>query len=157
MGYYRNRQVVPFVNMALLTSGNSRKVNPQSLTQLRPRSHPRHPVGKRTAQKDVIKDIISDSQVYSYFPYRWSPASLTIKIYFYLFLYLYITRITISNGTPHLKSLKSQNRRAALGRPAIKLVRGGGGAFTSLRSINPLFVCFDVNVISCVSTCFWCI
>ena len=88
---------------------------------------------KRTAQKDAIKDITSDSQVNSYFPYRWSPASLTINIYFYIFLYLYITRITINNGTPHLKSLKSQNRRAALGRPAIKLL----GASTSLRSTNP--------------------
>ena len=35
---------------------------------------------KRTAQKDAIKDITSDSQVNSYFPYRWSPASLTINI-----------------------------------------------------------------------------
>ena len=77
-------------------------------------------MGKRTAQKDAIKDITSDSQVNSYNPYRWSPASLTINIYFYRFLYLYITRITINNGTPHLKSLKSQNRRAALGRPAIE-------------------------------------
>ena len=91
----------------------SRKENPQKMTQLSPRSHPRHLVGKRTAQKDAIKDITSDSQVNSYFPYRWSPASLTVNIYFYLFLYLYITRITINNGTPHLKSLKSQNRRAA--------------------------------------------
>ena len=33
----------------------------------------------------------------------------------------------INNGTPHLKSLKNQNRRAALGRPAIKLLGGGGG------------------------------
>ena len=39
-------------------------------SQLSPRSHPRHLVGKRTAQKDAIKDIISDSQVNSYFPYR---------------------------------------------------------------------------------------
>ena len=38
-------------------------------------------------------------------PYRWSPASLTTNIYFHLFIYLYITRITINNGTPHLKSL----------------------------------------------------
>ena len=97
----------------------SRKENPQKMTQLSPRSHPRHLVGKRTAQKDAIKDITSDSQVNSYFPYRLSPASLTVNIYFYLFLYLYITRITINNGTPHRKSLKSQNRRAALGRPAI--------------------------------------
>ena len=114
--------------------------SPQKLTQLSPRSHPRHLVGKRTAQKDAIKDIISDSQVNSYFPYRWSPAGLTINIYFYLFLYLYITRITIHNGTPHLKSLKSQNRRATLTRPAIKLLGeggGGGGASTSLRSTNP--------------------
>ena len=35
---------------------------------------------KRTAQKDAIKDITGDSQVNSYFPYRWSPASLTINI-----------------------------------------------------------------------------
>ena len=102
----------------------SRKENPQKLTQLSPRSHPRHFVGKRTAQKDAIKDTTSDSQVNSYFPYRWSSASLTLYIYFYLFLYLYITRITINNGTPHLKSLKSQNRKAALGRPAIKLLGG---------------------------------
>ena len=75
------------------------------------------------------KDITSDSQVNSYFPYRWSPASLTTNIYFYLFLHLYITRIhvTINNGTPQIKSLKSQNKRVALGRPAIKLLEGGGG------------------------------
>ena len=41
------------------------------------RSHPIHLVGKRTAQKDTIIDITSDSQVNSNFPYRWSPASLT--------------------------------------------------------------------------------
>ena len=107
----------------------SMKENPQKLTKLSPRSHPRHQVGKRTAQKDAIKDITSDSQVSSYFPYRWSPACLTINIYFNLFLYLYIARIAKNNGTPHLKSLKSQNRKAALGRPAIKLLRKvGGGA-----------------------------
>ena len=110
----------------------------KNLTQLSPRSHPRHLVGKNTAQKDAIKDNTSDSQVNSYFPYRWSPASLTINIYFYLFLYLNITRITIHNGTPHLKSLKSQNRRATLTWPAIKLLGGGGGGgSTSLRSTNP--------------------
>ena len=54
------------------------------------RSHPRHLVGKKTAQKDTIIDITSDSQVNSNFPYRWSPASLTFNNYFYLFLYLYI-------------------------------------------------------------------
>ena len=84
-------------------------------------------MGKRTAQKDAIKDITSDSQVNSYFPYRWSPAGLTINIDFYLFLYLYITRITINNGTSHLKSPKNQNRRAALEGPAIKLL----GAWSS--------------------------
>ena len=94
-------------------------------------------MGKRTAQKDTIKDITSDSEVNSYFPYRWSPASLAINICFYLFLYLYITRITINNGTPHLKSLMSQNRRAALGRPAIKLLGGrGGGSSTGQDCIN---------------------
>ena len=69
----------------------SRKENPQKLSQLSSRSHPKHLVGKRTAQKDTIIDITSDSQVNSNFPYRWSPASLTFNNYFYLFLYLYIT------------------------------------------------------------------
>ena len=63
----------------------SRKENPQKLTQSSSRSHPRHLVGKRTAQKDTIIDITSDSQVNSDFPYRWSPASLTFNNYFYLF------------------------------------------------------------------------
>ena len=112
------------VTTTSLTHGKSRKENPQKLTQLSSRSHPRHLVGKRTAQKDTIKDITSDSQVNSFFPYRWSPASLTFNNYFYLFLHLYITRITINNNAPHLKSPKNQNRRAALGRPAIKITGG---------------------------------
>ena len=69
----------------------SRKENPQKLTQLSSRSHPRHLVGKRTAQKYINIDTTSDSQVNSNFPNRWSPASLTYNNYFYLFLYLYIT------------------------------------------------------------------
>ena len=88
-------------------------------------------MGKRTAQKDTIIDITSDSQVKSNFPYRWSPASLTFNNYFYLFKYLYITWITINNSAPYLKSPKTPNRRAALGRPAIKItgVGGGGGLY----------------------------
>ena len=74
----------------LITVCKSRKENPQKLTQLSSRSHPRHLVGKRTAQKDTIIDISSDSRVNSFFPYRWSPASLTFNNYIYLFLYLYI-------------------------------------------------------------------
>ena len=101
-----------------------RKENPQKLTQLSSRSHPRHLVGKKTAQKDTVIDTTSDSQVNSNFPNRWSPASLTFNNYFYLFLYLYITWITINNNAPHLKSPKNQNRRAALGRPAIKITGG---------------------------------
>ena len=50
------------------------------------------------------------------------PASLTFNIYFYLFLCLYITRKTIINGTSHLRPPKNQNRRAALGRAAIKVL-----------------------------------
>ena len=80
-----------FSNYLFSLGFKSRLENPQKLTQLSPRSHPRHLVGKRTAQEDAIKDITSNSQVNSYFPYRWSPASLTINIYFYLFVYLYIT------------------------------------------------------------------
>ena len=89
--------------------------------------------GKRTAHKDTIIDITSDSQVNCHLPDRWSPAGLIFSIYFYLFLYLYITRITINNDTLHLNSPKNQNRRAASGRPAIKLL----GASTSLQSTNP--------------------
>ena len=100
----------------------SRKENPQKLTQLS--SHPRHLVGKRTAQKDITIDTTSDSQVNSNFPNRWSPASLTFNNYFYLFLYLYITWITTNNNAPHLKSPKNQSRRAALGRPAMKITGG---------------------------------
>ena len=83
-------------------------------------------MGKRTAQKDTIINITSDSHVSSNFPYRWSPASLTFNNYFYLFLYLYITKITTNNNVPHLKSPKYQNRRAALGRSAMKLLAGVG-------------------------------
>ena len=78
-----------------------------------------------TAQKDTIIDSTSDNQVNSNFPYRWSPASLTFNNYFYLLSYLSITRITINNNAPHVKSPKNQNRRAALGRPAMKLLGGG--------------------------------
>ena len=88
----RNHHSLAFqIPMAWTDIYKSRKENPQKLTQLSSRSHPRHLVGKRTAQKDTIIDITSDSQVNSNFPYRWSPASLTFNNYFYLFLYLYIT------------------------------------------------------------------
>ena len=53
----------------------NRKENPQKLTQLSSRSHPRNLVGKRTAQKDITIDTTSDSQVNSNFPNRWSPAT----------------------------------------------------------------------------------
>ena len=53
---------------------------PSYFFQLSSRSHPRHLMGKSTAQKDTIIDITSDSQVNSNFPYRWSRASLTFKV-----------------------------------------------------------------------------
>ena len=81
-------------------------------------------MGKRTAQKDITIETTSDSQVNSNFPNRWSPANLTFNNYFYLFLYLYITWITTNNNAPHLKPPKNQSRRAALGRPAIKITAG---------------------------------
>ena len=36
-------------------------------------------MGKKTAQKDAIKDTTSDSQVNSCFPYRWPPAHKNIS------------------------------------------------------------------------------
>ena len=73
------------VLIAVIFGSKSRKENPQKLTQLSSRSHPRCLVGKRTALKDTIIDITNDSQVNSDFPYRWSSASLTFNNYFYLF------------------------------------------------------------------------
>ena len=101
-------------------------------------------MGKRTAKKDTIIDITSDSQVNSNFPFRWSPASLTFNNYFYLFLYLYITRININNNAPHIKSPKNQNKRAALGRPAMKLLGGGGVGCGGGASTD--FLCGNVFV-----------
>ena len=134
------RKVGPIIGVLIYVSRVGRK-KPQKLTQLSPRSHPRHLVGKRTAQKDAIKDITSDSQVKSYFSNRWSPASLTINTHTYThthththtYIYISIPRITINNDTPHVKSLKNQNRRAALGRPALKIL----GTSIRLRSTNP--------------------
>ena len=92
----------------------------QELTQFNHISHPRHLVGKKDSTKlDTIKDLTSDGQVNSHFPYRCLLASLTLNVYVYLFLYL--TRRTMNNHTSHLKLPKNQNRRAALGRPAIKI------------------------------------
>ena len=81
-----SRYLVDLLNVDLL----SRKENPQKLSQLSSRSHPRHLVGKRAAQKDTITDITSDSQVNSNFPNRWSPASLTFNNYFLpIFIFIY--------------------------------------------------------------------
>ena len=110
--------------LLLTYRSKSRKETPQKLTQLSSRFHPRHLVGKRSAQKDITIDTTSDSQMNSNFPNRWSPASVTFNNYFYLFLYLYITWITTNSNAPHLKSPKNQSRRAALGRPAIKITGG---------------------------------
>ena len=90
----RKKVLLPILLKYLITvTSKSTKENPQKLTQLSSRSHPRHLVGKRTAQKDTIIDITGDSQVKSNFPYSWSLAKLTFNNYFYLFLYLYTTRI----------------------------------------------------------------
>ena len=82
-GSHKNQVFLWLMNA--LSGGARVGGNPQKLTQLSSRSHPRQLVGKRTAYKHTIKDITSDSQVNSHLPHRWSPASLTINIYFYLF------------------------------------------------------------------------
>ena len=58
---------------------------PQKLTQLSPDLIQDISWKKRTAQKDAIKDITSESQVNNYFPYRCSPASKHNK---HLFLFI---------------------------------------------------------------------
>ena len=94
-------------------------------------------MGKETAQKDTIRDITSDSQMNSNFPYRWSPASLTFNNYFYLFLYLYITRITINNNAPHLKSQKNQKKKSRLWTASNEITGGGGGGGLQLVCGRP--------------------
>ena len=82
---------VNVINWSSVAILKNRKENPQKLTQLSSRSHPRHLVGKRTAQKDITIDTTSNSQVNSNFPNRWSPASLIFNNFITYFLYLYIT------------------------------------------------------------------
>ena len=90
----------------------SRKENPQKLTQLSSRSHPRHLVGKRTVQKDITIDTTSDSQVNSNFPNRWSPASLTFNNYFYLFLYIYnVSNYKLQRATSKITKEPKQKSR----------------------------------------------
>ena len=45
----------------------------------------------------------------------------------------------INNNTPQLKQPKNQNRRAALGRPAITLLKEGGGGTEELKRVCGLF------------------
>ena len=71
-----------FILAARSDASKSRKENPQKQTQLSSRSHPRHLVGKRTAQKDSIIDITSDSQVNSNFPYSNFPKLLEQTIFY---------------------------------------------------------------------------
>ena len=98
-------------------------------------------VGRKPSETDSVKSKISSktsrgkrtAQRHHHRHHQRPPgeqqfltASLTFIKYFYLFLYLYITRITINNNTPQLKSPKNQNSRASLERPAMKLLQGRG-------------------------------
>ena len=112
----------------------SRKENPQKLTQLSSRSHPRHLVGKRTAQKDTIIDITSDSQVNSNFLNRWSPASLTFNNFFFTyFIFLYnVNNHKLQRATSNI--IKEPKQKSRLGTASNK---NYWGESTSLRSTNP--------------------
>ena len=114
----------------------SRKENPQKLTQLRSRSHPRHPVGKRTAQKDTIIDITSDSQVNSNFPNRWSPASLTLSMLY---------DVTVTNHNTSLVTMHAQIHVSANFGDSKKKDRKHHYWFIHL------FACLKVNIPACYS------
>ena len=103
---------------------------------------------KDSTKQDITKDITSGSQVNSHFPYRWLPASLTLNIYYYLFLYLKrIIRIN-HNHTSHLKPPNNQIRRAALGRPAIKLLEDAGGRGKALELVcGPPTIALDSSLV----------
>ena len=65
---------------------------------------------KDITKSDTIKCITSDSQVNRHSPYRWSPASLTLNIYFHIIFILYLTRRIINSQTPHLRLGKKSLR-----------------------------------------------
>ena len=84
---FRSLFIYKYSNIVYMYVRMSRKENPQKLTQLSSRSHPRHLVGKRTAQKDIIIDTTSDSQVNSNFPNRWKvrmPSFVFSNVYFFI-------------------------------------------------------------------------
>ena len=81
----------------------------------------------------IIIGFLINVQVWGPYPQQWAPFQATGLLHAWQISHLYITRKIINNITAHLKSPKNQNRRAALGRPAMKLL----GASTSLRSTNP--------------------
>ena len=83
---------------------------------------------KRTAEKDTTKGITNDSQANSKPQHRRPPASLTSYNYSYLFLKpTHNENNHNQQNATSKKSSNNQNRRASLGRPALKLLRGGGG------------------------------
>ena len=95
----------------------------------------------------------------SCFPYRWPPANLTFNIYFYLFLYLYITRITINDGTPHLKPPKKPKQKSRLWTASNKIT--GGLQLVCGRPTLALSSALVPQTISCSVCCYtlalyWC-
>ena len=81
--------------------------------------------GEKHSTKDAINVITSDSQVNSYFPYRRTPACLTINIYFYLFLYLYITKKNDKKRHTTSKITKEPKQKSHIGTSRTKSAGGG--------------------------------
>ena len=94
---------------------------------------------KRTAQKDTIIDITSDSQVNRYFLYRWSPASLTFNNYFLpIFIFIYnVTKHKQQRATSKITIEPKQKRR--LGTASNKNYTGRGGEGLELVCGRPTF------------------
>ena len=65
-------------------------------------------ISSKTSRGNTIKDITSDSQMNSHFPYSWSHRT-SILAYF---LYLYQTRKTKHNHKPHLKPPRTKTKAA---------------------------------------------
>ena len=105
----------------------SRYENPQKLSQLSADLIGDISWLKGQHKKDIIVDIISDSQVNSNLPYRLSPAVLTLNILLNLLVYLYITRITIKKQHATSKITKEQTQKSFIGTPCNYW--GGGGCF----------------------------
>ena len=83
-------------------------------------------MGKGQHKIRTIKYVTSNSQTNSHSSIGGHQLAKYYVIHFTYSLFLYLTRRTINNYTPHLKTTKEPNKKNRLGQSATKLLLGGG-------------------------------